>query len=163
MRHASRVNALCQPAAVLLLVSACGGGAVTPAPVASRVARAAGCYDLVSLPSRKPERGALTRVRLLAEPVSEQRPQYHRLQLLPEGDSLRDAFAQLRLWRVDSLTDTVRVQAGDGFAAHFFRGSPTSNGDLVGVTGAAGDVGPPFEHNVHSAMLSRRACPGPLR
>lgn len=142
----------------VLLIGACRRDQPSGS-VSQRVAAAVGCYELTSSTSYELDEGTLRRFRLRAESVSPQRPLLHRVDLLGPRDSLEATFVRLRLWRVDSLSDTVRVQAGDGFAAQFFAGVPNANGDLIGVSGASGDVGPPFEHNVHLARSRRIACP----
>ena len=143
----------------LLAIAGCRTNSGPAAAVSERVTAAAGCYELISLVTDQLEIGALRRFRLLPQSVSIQRPRFHRVQLLATRDSIADAFLPLRLWSVDSLSDTVRVQAGDGLTAQFFRGIPTANGDLLGVAGTTGDVGPPFEHGMHSARFARISCP----
>lgn len=143
----------------LVLIDACHTEHPSRAHLAQRVAAAAGCYELESLVSHRPEGGPLGRYRLLAESVGVQMPRLRRLELLTTGDSFDDRFQAFRLWRMDSLSDTIHVQAGDGFTAQFFRGVPTAGGDWSGVAGTAGDAGPPFEHGVHPARSRRIECP----
>ena len=84
-----------------------------------------------------------------------QRPRFFRVE--PLG---RDTFPQffLRLWAVDSLTDTVSVSFGHGFGGQFFRGVQTDRRDLVGIAGVSGDLGPPFEHDVQATRARRIDC-----
>lgn len=60
-------------------------------------------------------------------------------------------------WMADSLSDSITVDAGDGFSGFGVHVAP----DLHGWSGHAytwGDVGPPFEHELGPARIIPMGC-----
>ena len=140
--------------------SACRDRDQRNATLPERIAAVAACYELVALPSGAAVDGLLARFRLWPDSANLEipRPGTLRLELLTTTDSLMLMRLHLTLWRIDSISDTIRASVGDGFTAQFFRGAPAPGGHLVGMTGLHSDA-EPFESNVRAARAQRIECP----
>jgi len=129
-----------------LAIAACEDVSSGLKPFRERVSAAAGCYNVSS-----PRGVALMSFRLIAESVSAQRPRLFRVEHIPP-----DTVNFVRLWDVDSLSDTVRVSVGDLFSGTFFRGVPVGAG-LDGQFGRFSDVAP-LTYGLQRARADRIPC-----
>lgn len=125
--------------------------------MAARRSAAAGCYTLQRLDSSTRGFGLLAHFRLLANSVSRKRTSPYRLELLAQDGKTVEQVGVISIWSLDSLTDTVRVHVGDGFSGQFFTGVPDGP-DLIGISGAFGDAGPPFTFNVRPTRARQTTC-----
>jgi len=136
---------------------ACQGQPRSSMTIAARRLAAAGCYTLQQLDSSTRGVDRLASFRLLTNPVSSQRTSPYRVELLVHDGTSVERLGVITIWSLDSLTDTVRVQLGDGFTGQFFAGVPHGP-DLVGLSGAFGDAGPPFTFNVRPTRARHTTC-----
>jgi hypothetical protein len=61
-------------------------------------------------------------------------------------------------WTADSLTDTIRVHAGDGFTA-IGVAFPVGRDSVRGLATGHGDTGPPFSWSLGHVWVKREPCP----